>query len=75
MKKFGISCNEPKKDEPTGVLIAILILCAISVVISIVRLVYDVFSDKLKSGEDLIGYDRYDYDQSDICDTDDDLEF
>ncbi|MGN1416272.1 MAG: hypothetical protein ACI4XF_05485 [Oscillospiraceae bacterium] len=72
---FDSCSSERDQSVHNGIQIAILVLSALSLIISAARLIYDVFGDKLRR-DDYDDYENYDYDPSDIYDLDeDDLSF
>lgn len=72
---FDSCSTDNDQSVHNGIQVAILILSALTLIISAARLIYDVFGDKL-SKTDHDDYDDYDFDPSDIYDYDeDDLTF
>lgn len=72
---FDPYSSEREKSVHNGIQVAILVLSALSLIISAARLIYDVFGDKLRRDDRDDDIDYYDYDPSDIYDTDEEYPF
>ncbi|MDD7429379.1 MAG: hypothetical protein SOU50_06325 [Oscillospiraceae bacterium] len=71
---FEPHSSEGERSVCSGIQVAILVLSALSLIISAARLIYDVFGDKLRR-DDYEDYEDYDFDPSDICDSDEEYPF